>query len=79
MINYLLNGIVDIIYIIIRTNTHTHKDRTELHKIQPHTHKSVGYSIRDIIALSLEKKRQSENVFKKSKLMIHLPKIKVKL
>ena len=41
------------LYIITRITTHTHKDHTELHKIQPHTHKSVGYSIRDIIAFKI--------------------------
>ena len=53
MINHLLIISSYYIYIITRTNTHTYKDHTELHKILPHTHMSVGYSIRDIIAFKI--------------------------
>ena len=36
-----------------KTNAHTYKDHMKLHKIQPHTHKSVGYSIRDIMTFKI--------------------------
>ena len=46
MNNYLL--IISIHYILQKKCTHVQASY-RLHKIQPHTHKSVGYFIRDII------------------------------
>ena len=36
-----------------RIQGYTYKDHMKLHKIHTHTHKSVGYSIRDIMTFKI--------------------------